>query len=45
MICEILDIDYEEIKSKLPNDEADLENAETELNNVVPEGEGGGESG
>lgn len=45
MICEILDIDYEEIKSKLPNDEADLENAETELNNVVPEGEGGGEGG
>lgn len=35
-ICEILDIDYEEIKDKLPQDEEDI-NAESEniLNNVI----------
>ena len=43
MICDTLDIDYDEIKSKLPNDEAELEAAENDLNNIVPEG--GGDSG
>jgi SPP1 family phage portal protein len=42
MICEILDIDYEEIKAKLPKDEyADNQQAIDTLNQVVPE-EGGG---
>lgn len=41
-ICEILDIDYEEIKDKLPDNEADeTKKAEQELNNIVPDGEGG----
>lgn len=34
-ICDVLDIDYEEIKDKLPNEEDDLANAQTELGNVV----------
>ena len=37
MICDILDIDYEEIKSKLPKDEEELSEAEQTLNNVVPQ--------
>ena len=38
-ICEVLDIDYEEIKSKLPTDEeAATDEAATSLNNIVPEG-------
>lgn len=42
-ICEILDIDYEEIKSKLPKkEETDTEQAEQVLNNIVPSDEGGG---
>lgn len=42
-ICEILDIDYEEIKDKLPEDEAgSVANAEQILNEVIPENEGGG---
>lgn len=42
-ICEILDIDYEEIKSKLPKkEETDTERAEQVLNNIVPSDEGGG---
>lgn len=36
-VCEVLDVDYENIKSKLPND--DLEDVKTALNGVVPEGE------
>ena len=37
-ICEVLDIDYEEIKSKLPTDEeAATDEAATSLNNIVPE--------
>ena len=37
-ICEILDIDYEEIKDKLPKDETgETENIEQELNNIVPD--------
>ena len=41
-ICEILDIDYEEIKDKLPKDEAEeTEQAEQDLNNIVPDDEGG----
>lgn len=40
-ICEILDIDYEDIKDKLPEDtEADNQEAQTALEGVVPE-EGG----
>lgn len=38
MICDILDIDYEEIKSKLPNPdepEQDIDDAESLLNEVV----------
>lgn len=42
-ICEILDIDYEEIKSKLPKkEETDTEQSEQVLNNIVPSDEGGG---
>ena len=42
-ICEILDIDYEEIKSKLPKkEEKNTEQAEYVLNNIVPSDEGGG---
>ena len=41
-ICEILDIDYEEIKDKLPKDEAEeTEQAEQDLNNIVLDDEGG----
>lgn len=37
-ICEILDIDYESIKDKLPKDEAiEVESAQGALNQVVPE--------
>lgn len=42
-ICEILDIDYEDIKDKLPDpDEAkdDLQDASTTLEQVVPEESG-----
>ena len=40
-ICDILDIDYEEIKSKLPKDEEDDTNqAEQTLNGVVPDDSG-----
>ena len=35
-ICEILDIDYESIRDKLPKD--DMMQAEQELNAVIPEG-------
>lgn len=45
-ICDILDVDYEEIKDKLPKDETgETENIEQELNNIVPDDapdEGGG---
>lgn len=41
-ICEILDIDYEDIKDKLPEDsEADVAEAQSTLEGVVPD-EGGG---
>jgi SPP1 family phage portal protein len=41
-ICEILDIDYEEIKSKLPTDEEkDAKQTVNTLNNIVPDDEGG----
>ncbi len=42
-ICEILDIDYEDIEDKLPGNEA-LETEQTEqvLKNIVPDDEGGG---
>lgn len=40
-ICDVLDIDYEEIKDKLPEKEADLTaKTQTVLDKVVPE-EGG----
>lgn len=41
-ICEIMDIDYEEIKDKLPENEAvKTEQTVKQLNDVVPDGEGG----
>jgi hypothetical protein len=41
-ICEILDIDYEDIKDKLPKDEGqDVQEAQTDLEQVIPEDEGG----
>lgn len=41
-ICEILDIDYEEIKDKLPQDEEkDTEQVELELNKMIPDDGGG----
>lgn len=43
-ICEILDIDYEEIKDKLPDDAAgETGQAQRLLNDIAPDGEGGGE--
>lgn len=43
-ICDILDIDYEEIKDKLPVDEEkETEQAEQLLNAVIPEGGDAGE--
>ena len=42
-ICEILDIDYDEIADKLPDNEAVItEQTEQMLNNIVPDDEGGG---
>lgn len=43
-ICDVLDIDYEEIKDKLPKEEDNLMDAEQTLNNVVPEEGGADES-
>ena len=41
-ICEILDIDYEDIKDKLPKDEGqDVQEAQTDLEGIIPEEEGG----
>jgi SPP1 family phage portal protein len=41
-ICAILDIDYEEIKDKIPkNEEAETEQVQQTLNNVVPDDTGG----
>lgn len=41
-ICEILDINYEDIKDKLPKDEEkDVADAQTDLDGVIPEDEGG----
>lgn len=34
-ICEVLDIDYEEIKGKLPKDETNIEGVEDTLNEVI----------
>ena len=33
-ICDVLDIDYEEIKDKIPNEEDDLMNAQNAIDNV-----------
>lgn len=42
-ICAILDIDYEEIKDKLPKDEEpETEQARQTLNDIVPDDTGGG---
>lgn len=42
-ICEILDIDYEEIKDKLPDDETgETGQAQRILNGIIPDDEGGG---
>ncbi len=41
-ICDILDINYEDIKDKLPKDEEkDVADAQTDLDGVIPEDEGG----
>ena len=41
-ICDVMDIDYEEIKERLPKDESkQVEQAQEELNNVITD-EGGG---
>ena len=41
-ICDILDINYEDIKDKLPKDEEkDIADAQTDLDGVIPEDEGG----
>lgn len=41
-ICDILDIDYEEIKNKLPvNEEENTEQAEQMLNGIIPDNGGG----
>lgn len=43
-ICEILDINYEEIKDKLPDDATgETKQVQQLLNSVVPDDEGGGE--
>lgn len=40
-ICGVLDIDYEEVKDKLPDDkEVPPESAEDTLNNIIPDDEG-----
>lgn len=42
-ICDILDIDYEEIKDKLPKDaETEVAGVQDDLNNIIPNDEGGG---
>lgn len=42
LICEVLDIDYEEIKDKLPtDDEKEIQQVQSQLNNIVPDDEGG----
>lgn len=43
-ICNILDIDYEEIKDKLPNQEESTQDAGNLLDAVVPDGEGGADA-
>lgn len=41
-ICDIMDIDYEEIKDMLPTDEEkQTEQVQSQLNNIVPDDEGG----
>lgn len=40
-VCEVLDLNYEEIKDKLPEKD-DTEQIEQTLNNIVPDDEGGG---
>lgn len=47
-ICEVLDIDYEEIKNQLPEDEAaKVDEVQDELDGIIPDDEGGdtGEEG
>jgi len=43
-ICEILDLDYEEVKAKINevDGEKQIQNVQQVLNNIVPDGEGGG---
>ena len=36
-ICDVLDIDYEEIKDKLPKDETNIQGVEDTLNKVIPD--------
>lgn len=42
-ICDVLDIDYEKIKDKLPDDEATKTNqVQDDLDSIIPDDEGGG---
>ena len=41
-ICDVLDIDYEEIKDQLPDDEAaKVEEVQNDLDGLIPDDEGG----
>lgn len=42
-ICDVLDIDYEDVKDKLPDNEADkVQQVQDDLNSIIPDDEGGG---
>lgn len=38
-ICDVLDINYEEVKDKLPEDDNNLVDAQTEIDNLVVDNE------
>ena len=42
-ICDVLDIDYEDVKDKLPDNEADkVQQVQDDLDSIIPDDEGGG---
>ena len=42
-ICDVLDIDYEDVKDKLPDNEADkVQQVQDGLDSIIPDDEGGG---
>ena len=42
-ICDVLDIDYENVKDKLPDNEADkVQQVQDDLDSIIPDDEGGG---